>query len=73
MGDDGDMPTTEELAATCRTKRERMEIARARHRWGELTYDELAVVAQDFCTAFDAYHRSKFGKPKRLDYRAVIR
>ena len=63
----------ETLAAETRRKRESMEAARRQHLAGALSYDELAEVASAFCTAFDAYHRAKFGKPKRLDYRAVIR
>jgi hypothetical protein len=65
--------TTEALAADTRAKKHAMERAKAEHAHGLITYEELARVAQAFCAAFDTYHRARFGKPKRLDYRAVLR
>lgn len=66
-------PDVPALAATTRQKREAMEAARRQHQAGALSYDDLAVVARAFCDAFCVYHLARFGKPKRLDYRAVIR
>ena len=65
--------TVETLAAETRRKREAMEAAKRQHMAGSITYDDLATAARAFCAAFDAYHRAKFGKPKRLDFRACIR
>ena len=68
-----DTPSVASLAEDCRAKRERAEITRARLRVGQATYEEAAADARAFCAAFDAYHRARFGKPKRLDYRAFLR
>lgn len=65
--------SVDDLAAECRARRERMEILRASHRVGQCSYDDLATAARAFCAAFEAYHKAKFGKVKRLDFRAVIR
>jgi hypothetical protein len=61
------------LAEETRRLRERMEILRASHQVGQASYEDMAEAARAFCAAFDRYHRAKFGKGKRLDYRYVLR
>ena len=68
-----DTPSVESLAEECRAKRERLELLKASHRVGQTSYEALTAAAREFCAAFDRYHRAKHGKPKRLDYRYVIR
>lgn len=66
-------PTLETLAATCKTARFALDRVKARYYAKAATYDEMAEAGKAFCAAFDAYHRARYGKPKRLDYRAIIR
>jgi hypothetical protein len=63
----------EALAQQVKSRRVTMEHAKAEYHLGLASYDEMARAAQDFCAAFSAYHLAKFGKPKRLDFRAVLR
>jgi hypothetical protein len=65
--------TLEELIAATNAAREKMRRTQARYRVGQATYEEMASDAQAFCKAFDLYHRAKFGKGKKIDWRAVIR
>lgn len=65
--------TVEELAGETNRLREKMRILQARYRLREATYEEMVAAAQAFCAAFDAYHKAKHGKGKKLDWRAVIR
>lgn len=65
--------TPEALAATTRRRRESLEAAKRQYQAGALTYDDLAQVATAFCDAFYAYQVARYGKARRLDYRAVIR
>lgn len=64
---------TEDLAATVNAARLRIARVKCLIAAGQASYDDLAEAGRAFCAAFDTYHRAKFGKPKRLDYRAVIR
>jgi hypothetical protein len=66
-------PTLEELIARTNTTRETMRRLQAHYQIGQATYEEMVAAAQAFCAAFDAYHKAKFGKGKKLDWRAVIR
>ena len=64
---------TAKLAGEARAAREKMEAVRRRYHAKIASYDELAEAGKAFCAAFDAYHLARFGKRKRLDFRAVIR
>lgn len=63
----------EECIAAVKTARHQMDRAKADYYHQGCTYDDMAAAAKAYCAAFDAYHRAKFGKPKRLDFRAVLR
>lgn len=66
-------PEIDALAAAVRTQKAAVDRAKREYYAGLISYDELAAVGRAFCAAFDRYHRAKYGKGKRLDYRAVIR
>lgn len=63
----------EQLIAETNSTRERMRRLQANYRVGQASYEDVAQAAQQFVKAFDAYHKAKFGKGKKLDWRAVIR
>lgn len=65
--------TVEELAEQTNRLRHRTRVMQQRHQLGEATYDEMVAIAKEFCRSFDEYHKAKFGKGKRLDYRAILR
>jgi hypothetical protein len=69
------METTslEALIARTNETRERMRRLQVRHAEGLCSYEEMVDAAKAFCGAFDAYHKAKYGKGKKLDWRAVIR
>jgi hypothetical protein len=66
-------PTLEALIARTNETRERMRRLQVRYREGLAPYEEMVEAAKTFCCAFDAYHKAKFGKGKKLDWRAIIR
>jgi phosphoribosylanthranilate isomerase len=65
--------TLEALIAKTNELREKMRALQVRYHNGEASYEEMTRAAKAFCMAFDAYHKAKFGKGKKLDWRAVIR
>ena len=65
--------TTEQLIDETNRRRHAMECQKARYRMGEGSYEALAAAAKAFAEVFEVYHLSRFGKRKRIDWRAVIR
>jgi hypothetical protein len=63
----------EALAVETKQKKATMERAKRLFHCGEGTYEEMETAAKAFCAAFSAYHLAKYGKPKKLDWRAVVR
>lgn len=64
---------TETLAAEAKTKREAAEAAKRQHTAGSLPYEDYRQAVQAFASAFDLYHRAKYGKPKRLSLSYLMR
>jgi hypothetical protein len=68
--------TTEQLERMASEARELLaqtKLLQLKHRHGDATYDEMANAAKAYARAFDLYHRAKYGKPKKIDYRALLR
>lgn len=65
--------TVEGLAQRARELKDQVERAKARFRMGAATYDEMAEAAKAYSRAFEQYHKAKYGKSKRIDYRALLR
>lgn len=63
----------DELAERTRVLKLRARNMQSRYQMGAVTYEEMAEAAKEFCKAFDDYHKAKFGKSKKLDYRAFLR
>jgi hypothetical protein len=61
------------MAEAVKQKKAAMERAKRLYMAGHGTFAELETAAKAFCAAFGEYHLAKYGKPKRLDWRAVIR
>ncbi len=66
-------PETALLAAETKALKTKMETAKRRYYAKAATYDEMADAAKAFARAFEAYHLARFGKRKRLDFRALLR